>query len=71
MHKLLRAPREYWHAVLLVLLALFSIGLDIYDIVTGQMDLSRHLPFFPYPLVLGAFAGMLVFLHKRYPLPTN
>lgn len=61
-------PRAYLYAAALVLLALLTIALDINDIVQGQVNFNRHIPFFPYPLVLGFFASLCIFLHKRYPL---
>ena len=70
MQRLRTIPREYWYAGLLVLLTLFSIGLDVYELATEGMDPNR-IPFIPFPLVLLFFALLLVYLHTRRPLPTK
>ncbi len=40
--------------ILLAVVALAILGYDLYEVIAGQVDLNRHIPFF-LPVLLGVF----------------
>ena len=45
------------------LLAGLFLVLDFYEVITGTVDLNRHVPFL-YPVVLTIFAGLVVWMDR-------
>lgn len=43
---------------LLIVLAVVTLAYDLWEVVTVQVEVKKHLPFL-FPVFLGAFAGMV------------